>query len=534
MHLDASQLRHLTDGELRTLTAVELGMRNHERVPVELVGALSGNRGARRALQVLLRHKLVHHESRPYESYRLTPLGYDYLALRALRERSSVCSVGGLIGTGKESDVHEVLGGVDGSELFVLKVHRLGRTSFRRARTKRGYCERTPFVPEEAASDVAAGSSGRLLPTVEGVSESERASEGVPADRLDGNIVRFTSQSSDRRVVANWLYLSRLAAQREYEALVFLYGQGLPVPEPIDANRHCVVQRLVQGALPLSHARSLRDPRAVFERIWEFQERLAELGLVHGDLNEFNVLVDCVTEQITVIDFPQMVPLGHRDALEMLERDRRSLVSFFYNRFGLPLRIERGLLAEASSVSEHLVTARAGDVTDATNVTLNLWRQADSGAEAASRPDTAGSDEATICGKQLANAVSQLASLAHMRTLGNAPYISECASASVWSGLREARDPTRFSAANGSADEASAPLREGWHGRAASVTEADVGVASARSAGVERKFDTRAISRQLQAEHARCHRKLLLREATRLGKAHPRAARRAVPTTDWS
>jgi RIO kinase 2 len=139
-------------------------MRNHERVPVELVGALSGNRGARRALQVLLRHKLVHHESRPYESYRLTPLGYDYLALRALRERSSVCSVGGLIGTGKESDVHEVLGGVDGSELFVLKVHRLGRTSFRRARTKRGYCERTPFVPEEATSDVAAGSSGRLLP----------------------------------------------------------------------------------------------------------------------------------------------------------------------------------------------------------------------------------------------------------------------------------------------------------------------------------------------------------------------------------
>jgi RIO kinase 2 len=488
MHLDASQLRHLTDGELRTLTAVELGMRNHERVPVELVGALSGNRGARRALQVLLRHKLVHHESRPYESYRLTPLGYDYLALRALRERSSVCSVGGLIGTGKESDVHEVLGGVDGSELFVLKVHRLGRTSFRRARTKRGYCERTPFVPEEAASDV----------------------------------------------VANWLYLSRLAAQREYEALVFLYGQGLPVPEPIDANRHCVVQRLVQGALPLSHARSLRDPRAVFERIWEFQERLTELGLVHGDLNEFNVLVDCETEQITVIDFPQMVPLGHRDALEMLERDRRSLVSFFYNRFGLPLCIERGLLAEASSVSEHLVTARAEDVTDASNATLSLWRQADSGAEAASRPDTAGSDEATISGKQLANAVSQLASLAHMRTLGNAPYISECASASVWSGLREARDPTRFSAANGSADEASAPLREGWHGRTASVTEADVGVASARSAGVERKFDTRAISRQLQAEHARCHRKLLLREATRLGKAHPRAARRAVPTTDWS
>ena len=60
-----------------------------------------------RCLKALLRQKLVHHDSSKYDGYRLTPLGYDFLALKALVNRGAVAAVGRQIGVGKESDVYE-------------------------------------------------------------------------------------------------------------------------------------------------------------------------------------------------------------------------------------------------------------------------------------------------------------------------------------------------------------------------------------------------------------------------------------------
>ena len=64
--------------------------------------------GARRCLTTLHRNKLVHHEGVKASGYRLTPLGYDFLAIRALAARGHVASVGRKIGVGKESDIFEV------------------------------------------------------------------------------------------------------------------------------------------------------------------------------------------------------------------------------------------------------------------------------------------------------------------------------------------------------------------------------------------------------------------------------------------
>ena len=60
-----------------------------------------------RCLRALLRAKLVHHDASGVEGYRLTPLGYDFLALRALLARGAISAVGRQIGVGKESDVYE-------------------------------------------------------------------------------------------------------------------------------------------------------------------------------------------------------------------------------------------------------------------------------------------------------------------------------------------------------------------------------------------------------------------------------------------
>ena len=48
--------------------------------------------------------------------------------------------------------------------------------------------------------------------------------------------------------------------------------------------------------------------------------RLAEHGLVHGDFNEFNLMIDD-NEVITMIDFPQMISTSHPNAKFYFERD---------------------------------------------------------------------------------------------------------------------------------------------------------------------------------------------------------------------
>ena len=49
----------------------------------------------------------MHHDGSKYDGYRLTNMGYDFLALRALIARGSISAVGSQIGVGKESDVFE-------------------------------------------------------------------------------------------------------------------------------------------------------------------------------------------------------------------------------------------------------------------------------------------------------------------------------------------------------------------------------------------------------------------------------------------
>jgi RIO kinase 2 len=91
------------------------GMKNHDIVPVELIGSIAALKhgGAFKCIQELLRNKLVKHDRKKYDGYTLNYLGYDYLALNALRHRNVIKGVGRQIGVGKESDVFIA---VDGEE----------------------------------------------------------------------------------------------------------------------------------------------------------------------------------------------------------------------------------------------------------------------------------------------------------------------------------------------------------------------------------------------------------------------------------
>lgn len=56
------------------------------------------------------------------DGYRLTNMGYDYLALKTLARRDVVTSFGNQIGVGKESNIYIVAN--SGGEELCLKLHR--------------------------------------------------------------------------------------------------------------------------------------------------------------------------------------------------------------------------------------------------------------------------------------------------------------------------------------------------------------------------------------------------------------------------
>ncbi|MCL7048440.1 hypothetical protein MKW94_002966 [Papaver nudicaule] len=277
MKLDVDVLRYLSKDDFRVLTSVEMGMRNHEIVPVELIGRIAclKHGGTYKVLKNLLKHKLVHHDSSKYDGFRLTYLGYDFLAIKTLVNRGVFASIGRQIGVGKESDIYEVA--TEDGTILAMKLHRLGRVSFRAVKAKRDYLQ--------------------------------------------------------HRSSYNWLYLSRLAALKEFAFMKALEENGFPVPNAVDCNRHCVIMGLVQG-YSLVQVKEIQNPDIVFETIIGLVVRLAEVGLIHCDFNEFNIMIDD-DEKVTMIDFPQMVSVNHRNAEMYFDRDVECIYKFFRRRFNL-------------------------------------------------------------------------------------------------------------------------------------------------------------------------------------------------------
>jgi len=273
--LNVSMLRYLSKDQLRVLTAVEMGMKNHELVPKALVVSIAQVRsGVARILMDLCRNRLLQYESSGsrYSGYRLTNAGYDYLALKALAVRSTLSSFGNQIGTGKESNIY-VVANEEGEQLC-LKLHRLGRTCFRKVREKRDYHR--------------------------------------------------------KRKQMSWLYLSRISATKEFAYMKALYDRGFPVPKPVDFNRHCVVMQLVHGH-PLQQITDVDDPADLY-KLMSLMLKFANHGVIHGDFNEFNIMINDRGEPI-VIDFPQMVSTQHVHAKEFFDRDVKCLQDFFRRRF---------------------------------------------------------------------------------------------------------------------------------------------------------------------------------------------------------
>jgi len=57
----------------------------------------------------------------------------------------------------------------------------------------------------------------------------------------------------------------------------------------------------------------MADPEAVYSECMNLIVKLANYGLIHGDFNEFNLMLD-EEDRVTMIDFPQMISTSHFNA----------------------------------------------------------------------------------------------------------------------------------------------------------------------------------------------------------------------------
>ncbi|KOS17840.1 Serine/threonine-protein kinase rio2 [Escovopsis weberi] len=267
-----------------------MGSKNHELVPTPLIEKLArlrgGASGVHRSISALAKVGLIARvKEAKYDGYRLTYGGLDYLALHTHASRKDVYSVGNRIGVGKESDIM-VVADHSGTQR-VLKIHRLGRISFRTVKSNRDYLK--------------------------------------------------------NRNAQSWMYLSRLAAMKEYAFMRALRDEGFPVPEPLAQSRHTIVMSLID-AFPLRQISQVPDPASLYADLISLILRLASHGLIHGDFNEFNILVketkttsesgqETLKLEPVIIDFPQMVSMEHMNAEMYFDRDVECIKRFFLRRF---------------------------------------------------------------------------------------------------------------------------------------------------------------------------------------------------------
>jgi RIO kinase 2 len=281
----AQFLTKLDPRELRILQGIELGMAKYEFVPLETITKYTGlgNSEVEFWLKELEKKALLWRQSESYNGYILNYNSYDLLALNALVRAEVIDAIGMPLGMGKEADVLEAL--TPAGEGVAVKFHRLGRVSFRDTRRKREY--------------------------------------------------------SFNRHGVSWLYQSRLAAEKEYYALSLTFNAGVTVPKPINHNRHAVVMQRIEGN-QLSEINQLDYPETVLEGILENVHKAYNAGVIHADLSEFNIII---SEEgiIYLIDWPQYIPPNHPNAGEILERDVKNVLTYFYRKFKITRSIEEML-----------------------------------------------------------------------------------------------------------------------------------------------------------------------------------------------
>ncbi len=266
--------RSLKNEDLRVLQAIETSMSKHEFVSKEQIAKFTRLDLARDTdfrLNRLSKLNLIYRIRGAYVGYTLNYAGYDCLAINALVRAGVLEAFGKSLGVGKEADVFDALNSK--GERIAVKFHRLGRISFRQTKRKRAY-------------------------TTEHV---------------------------------GWLFQSRLAAEKEFQALRLVYPCGLAVPEPLSQNRHVLAMGMIDGK-ELAKWKEIRGPEKVLKEILRnVRKAYLKAHVIHCDLSEYNIILK-PNMHILIIDWPQYTTTDHPNAEEFLARDVQNVLRYFQRK----------------------------------------------------------------------------------------------------------------------------------------------------------------------------------------------------------
>jgi len=272
----------LESEDFRILNIIESAMSKREFVPTEQIQKYAKLPMDRIQFTLSKIHKLglIYQTKGAYVGHTLNYVGYDCLAINTLVKAGVISSFGQILGVGKEADVYDALNS-EGKRIAV-KFHRLGRISFRQTRRKRGYA----------------------------------------------------------REHSSWLFLSHIAAEKEFQAMQLVYKNGVSVPEPLSHNRHVIAMGMIEGA-ELSKYSEIGKPEKVFKEILRnVRKTYVKAHVIHADLSEYNIILR-PDGHILIIDWPQYVMTDHANAKELLERDLKNIITFFSRRFNLKVAAEK-------------------------------------------------------------------------------------------------------------------------------------------------------------------------------------------------
>jgi RIO kinase 2 len=276
--------RKLENEDLRVLQVIETAMSKHEFVPKELIAKFTKFSLEETDFRLgrLGKFRLIRRIKGAYVGYTLNYAGYDCLAINAFVKAEVLEAFGKPLGVGKEADVYDALN--PKSERIAVKFHRLGRISFRQTVRKRGYT-------------------------------TEHAS---------------------------WLFQSRLAAEKEFQALKLVFPHGVAVPEPIGQNRHVLVMGMIEGA-ELAEYKEIPKPKKVLKEILRnVRKAYLKARVIHADLSEYNVILK-PDMRILIIDWPQCVTKEHPNAQQLLTRDVKNILRFFRRKHMVKAKLKENL-----------------------------------------------------------------------------------------------------------------------------------------------------------------------------------------------
>ena len=145
--------------------------------------------------------------------------------------------------------------------------------------------------------------------------------------RYLGMDIRFRKPERKKQIVLTW-------AKREFSNLLRAYKASVAVPMPIALRENILIMEFLgnqtglPGPFPLMKD-SVDDENAprVYKSFIEEVRKLYKAGLVHGDLSEFNVLMN--DEKPILIDLSHAITVLAPAAPELLDRDVDNIVRFF-------------------------------------------------------------------------------------------------------------------------------------------------------------------------------------------------------------